>query len=128
MCTEAIQRAIDAACEAGGETVVIPRGEYVTGTLNLRGASLCLEKGAIIRGCNVSAGDDCIALTCITDWNKPCQDFTISDCVLRSCSKAIVIGYMHSIVRNVTVTNAYVAPFHGKQPVAYVENCQNVCC
>lgn len=248
-CTEAIQRAIDAACE----TVVIPRGEYVTGTLNLRTASLCLEKGAIlrgssdyadyrfvgydhnemgrvhsliyamdsddvhiygegaidmsghcfydmskrivppyaqveltpeqyaectatyehrpnqplfflrcnhirvegirivdspcwtltfvecedvrvldltidndlrlpnndgmhfcsckgvvIRGCNVSAGDDCIALTCITDWNKPCQDFVISDCVLRSCSKAIVIGYMHSIVRNVTVTNCVV--------------------
>ena len=67
-CTEAIQCAIDAACEAGGETVVIPRGEYVTGTVNLHG------------------------------------------------------------VQDVSVTNAYVAPFHGKQPVAYTENCQNVCC
>ena len=41
---------LDAACEAGGETVVIPCGEYVTGTINLRTASLCLEKGAILRG------------------------------------------------------------------------------
>ena len=31
-------------------------------------------------------------------------------------------------VKDVTVINAYVAPFHGEQPVAYVENCRNVCC
>ena len=251
-CTQAIQRTIDAACQAGGETVVIPRGEFITGTLNLGNASLYLEKGAvlkgspdyadypsigydhnemrdvksliyamdqedvhifgqgvidlnglafydldkravpqsrvpltpeqiaectatythrpnqpifflrcrhmrvediritgapcwtmsfvecedvrvtdltidndrrlpnndgmhfcsckgvIVRGCNISAGDDCIALSCITDWDKPCEEVVISDCVLRSCSKAIVVGYMHSIVRNVNISNCVI--------------------
>ena len=37
LCTEAIQRALDAASAAGG-VAVIPRGTYRTGTLNLRGA------------------------------------------------------------------------------------------
>jgi polygalacturonase len=62
----------------------------------------------IVRGCNISAGDDCIALTCITDWNKPVERVVISDCILRSCSKAISIGYMHSIIRDVTISNCVV--------------------
>mgnify|MGYP000025330619 CR=1 FL=1 len=206
LCTEAIQRALDAASAAGG-VAVIPRGTYRTGTLNLRGASLCLEKGAvlkgsadfadypeigydhnemgqvrsllyvmdeqdvhiygegtidlsaeafygvritgapcwtmsfvecedvreqdltidndrripnndgmhfcsckgvIVRGCNISAGDDCIAISCITNWDKPCEDVVIADCILRSSSKAIVVGYMHSIVRNVNISNCVI--------------------
>jgi polygalacturonase len=62
----------------------------------------------IVRGCNISAGDDCIALTAITDWNKPVERVTVSDCIFRSCSKAISIGYMHSIVRDVTISNCIV--------------------
>ena len=49
LCTEAIQRALDAASAAGG-VAVIPRGTYRTGTLNLRGASMRLEKGAVLKG------------------------------------------------------------------------------
>lgn len=75
---------------------------------NNDGMHFCSCKGVVVRGCNISAGDDCIALSCITDWDKPCQDVVISDCVLRSCSKAIVVGYMHSIVRNVSVSNCVV--------------------
>jgi hypothetical protein len=62
----------------------------------------------IVRGCNISAGDDCIAMTAITDWNKPCERIIVSDCILRSCSKAIDIGYMHSIIRDVTITNCLI--------------------
>jgi polygalacturonase len=62
----------------------------------------------IVRGCTISAGDDCIAMTAITDWNKPVERVVISDCILRSCSKAISIGYMHSIVRDVTITNCLI--------------------
>jgi len=65
-------------------------------------------KDVIVRGCNISAGDDCVAMTGITDWNKPTEGVIISDCFLRSCSKAISIGYMHSIVRDVTITNCIV--------------------
>jgi polygalacturonase len=65
-------------------------------------------KDVIVRACNISAGDDCIAMTCITDWNKPVERVIISDCNLRSCSKAISIGYMHSIVRDVTISNCII--------------------
>ena len=47
--TAAIQRAIDAADENSG-TVVIPAGTFKTGTLNLKSASLFLEKGAVLLG------------------------------------------------------------------------------
>ena len=46
--TKAIQSAIDEAVQTG-ETVVIPGGVYVSGSLNLRGASLHLEPGAVLK-------------------------------------------------------------------------------
>lgn len=65
-------------------------------------------KGVIIANCNISSGDDCIALSGITDWAKPCEDIVITNCVLRSCSKAIVIGYSYSHIRNVIITNCII--------------------
>lgn len=62
----------------------------------------------IVRGCNISAGDDCIAMTGITDWNKPVERVIISGCIMRSCSKAISIGYMHSIIRDVAISDCIV--------------------
>lgn len=47
--TAAIQAAIDAADAAKG-TVVIPAGTFKTGSLNLKGADLYLEKGAVLLG------------------------------------------------------------------------------
>ena len=72
------------------------------------GIHLCSCKGVIISDCNISSGDDCIALSCITNWNKPCEDVVITNCVLRSCSKAIVIGYIYSVIRNVTISNCII--------------------
>lgn len=65
-----------------------------------------------IHGCNIVSGDDCIALSSITDWNKACEDFVISDCVLSSSSKAIVLGYMHSVIRNVCISNCIIKDSH----------------
>lgn len=65
-------------------------------------------RGVIISDCNISSGDDCIALSCITNWEKPCEDIVITNCILHSCSKAIVIGYIYSVVRNVTITNCII--------------------
>lgn len=65
-------------------------------------------KGVIISDCHISSGDDCIALSCITNWEKPCEDVVITNCVLKSCSKAIVVGYMYSVVRNVVITNCII--------------------
>jgi len=75
---------------------------------NNDGMHFCSCKKVFVRDCNISSGDDCIAISCITDWNKPCEDIVISDCILRSSSKAIVVGYMHSIVRNVCITNCII--------------------
>lgn len=76
------------------------------------GIHLCSCKGAIISDCNISSGDDCIALSGITHWEKPCEDVVISNCVLRSCSKAIVIGYIFSHIRNVTISNCVIHESH----------------
>ena len=72
------------------------------------GLHFCGCKEVFIHGCNISCGDDCIALTSVLDWEKPCENFVISDCILRSCSKTIVLGYMHGIIRNVTISNCIV--------------------
>ncbi len=72
------------------------------------GIHLCSCKGVMISDCHISSGDDCIALSCITNWDKPCEDVVITNCVLRSCSKAIVIGYIYSVIRNVTISNCII--------------------
>lgn len=49
--TEAIHRAIAAASGAGGGRVVVPRGTFLTGTVQLRsGVTLHLEEGAVLLG------------------------------------------------------------------------------
>lgn len=47
----AINQAIDAASAAGGGRVVIPPGEWRTGTVELKnGVELHLERGAVLKG------------------------------------------------------------------------------
>lgn len=75
---------------------------------NNDGMHFCCCKNVMVRDCNITAGDDCIALSGITDWRRPCENVTITNCVMTSASKAISIGYMHSIVRNVTVSNCVI--------------------
>jgi hypothetical protein len=73
----------------------------------------------LISGCHITGGDDCVAFTSITDWNVPCENIVISNCVFQSASKAISIGYMHSIVRNVVISNVIVK----KSNRAFVSMC-----
>ena len=75
---------------------------------NNDGIHVCSCSDVFIRGCNISAGDDCVALSCITNWYRPCERIVISDCIFRSCSKALVVGYMHSIVRDVCISNVLI--------------------
>ncbi len=66
------------------------------------------SRDILIDGCQITAGDDCVALSSITDWNVPCENVVISNCIFQSASKAISVGYMHSIVRNVLIENVIV--------------------
>ena len=72
------------------------------------GMHFCSCKGVLVANCYVSSGDDCIAISGITNWGKPCEDIVITNCILRSCSKAIVIGYIYSHIRNVTISNCII--------------------
>jgi len=72
------------------------------------GIHICSCNGVIISGCHISSADDCIAISGITSWDKPCEKIVISDCILRTSSKAIVLGYVHSHVRNVVINNVIV--------------------
>lgn len=72
------------------------------------GLHFCSCKGVIVSDCNIESGDDCIALTAITNWQKPCEDVVITNCVLKTCSKAIAVGYIYSHIRNVLIDNVIV--------------------
>ena len=81
--TKAIQAAVDRAGETG-ETVLVPGGVFITGTIHLNGASLHLEPGAVLKGS-----------TNIDDY--PAQDFIHNEMgVLR----ALLINRDHD---NVTI-------------------------
>ena len=75
---------------------------------NSDGLHFCGSRDIIITGCHISAGDDCVALSSITDWNRATERVVVTNCVFRSASKAISIGYMHSIVRDVLIDNIIV--------------------
>ena len=49
LCTREIQKTIDLLDEAGGGTVVIPEGIFLSGTLELKNVSIFLEKGAVLK-------------------------------------------------------------------------------
>lgn len=50
LCTKEIQKAVDLIDEAGGGTVIIPSGVYLSGTIHLKNTSLYLERGAVLKG------------------------------------------------------------------------------
>lgn len=76
------------------------------------GIHLCSCNGVIISDCHISSGDDCIAISCITNWEKPCENVVVTNCVLRSCSKAIVMGYQYSHIRNILIDNVIIRESH----------------
>lgn len=51
--TELINKAVTACAEAGGGTVVIPKGTFITGTIELKNnVHLYLEEGSVLQGIN----------------------------------------------------------------------------
>lgn len=75
---------------------------------NNDGVHICASSKVTISNCNMTCADDCVAISSIVDWETPSEDIIISDCHFKSHSKAIVIGYMQSIVRNVLIQNVII--------------------
>lgn len=72
---------------------------------NSDGIHICSSRNVLISNCNIESGDDCIAITGITNWELPSDSIIISDCVLISSSAAIRIGHLASKILRVTVRN-----------------------
>lgn len=77
-------------------------------TPNCDGIHCCACKDVIITDSLISAGDDCIALTSITDWDQVCENIVVANCILTSRSAALRIGHQASKVRTVLASNLIV--------------------
>jgi polygalacturonase len=74
-------------------------------TPNSDGLHFCGSKEIVVSDSVISAGDDCIAVTGITDWDAVSENIVIMNCVFRSRSAALRLGHQASKVRNVIVSN-----------------------
>lgn len=72
---------------------------------NNDGIHLCSCHDAIISGCDIVAGDDCIAISGIDDWMRESYRIIVSDCILSSSSAGVRIGYFCSKVRDIQIQN-----------------------
>lgn len=69
--TEAIQAAVDAANEAGGGTVILPSGEYLSGSIWLRdNITFYIAEGAVLKG-SPDLSDYCAADCCPQNHASP---------------------------------------------------------
>ncbi|MEZ0537660.1 glycoside hydrolase family 28 protein [Caldicellulosiruptoraceae bacterium PP1] len=75
---------------------------------NNDGIHVCSSTNVIITNCIFTCGDDCIAISGITNWDRPCENISISNCIMRTRSKAIAIGHLDSKVKNVTINNVII--------------------
>ena len=72
---------------------------------NNDGIHLCSCQDVIVTGCDIVAGDDCIAISGIDDWMRESRRIIVSDCILSSSSAGVRIGYFCSKVNDVQVHN-----------------------
>ncbi|MEG1926858.1 MAG: glycosyl hydrolase family 28 protein, partial [Ruthenibacterium sp.] len=75
---------------------------------NADGIHLSACKNAIVTDCDIVGGDDCIAITCIDDWNEESNNILVANCLLSSSSAGVRIGYWRSVVRNVQIQNCMI--------------------
>jgi polygalacturonase len=72
---------------------------------NSDGLHFCSSKRIYVFNSTFICGDDCVALTGITNWDRPCEDVIISNCIMETRSAGVRIGHLDSKVRNVLLSN-----------------------
>ena len=80
------------------------RGVTVRNHLNVPncdGVHISASSDILITGCIFSCADDCVAVTGITDWERPSENIVIAQCTMVSRSAAVRVGHSASKVRNV---------------------------
>ena len=72
---------------------------------NNDGIHFCGSKNIVVSDCIISGGDDSLAFTGITDPRSICENIAVANCVLKSRSCGIHVGYSSGKVRNVALNN-----------------------
>ncbi len=72
---------------------------------NSDGIHLCSCENAIITDSFFTCGDDCVAISGITNWDKPCENIIVSNCIMQTRSAAVRMGHLDSKVKNVVASN-----------------------
>lgn len=89
-----------------GLTIFNPEGGYNTDGVNPSSCS-----NVRISDCNISVGDDCVTIKSGRDkfgrdYGKPCENITVTNCVMEKGHGGVVIGSeMSGGVKNVTISN-----------------------
>ena len=76
---------------------------------NCDGVHVSASRNVLITGSVFSCGDDCVAVTCITDWDRPSENIVVTDCTMASRSAGVRVGYLASKVRNVVLSNLVIS-------------------
>jgi polygalacturonase len=72
---------------------------------NNDGLHFCGSTNIVVSDCIIDGGDDSLAFTGITDPASICENIAVANCVLRSRSCGIHVGYSSGKVRNVALHN-----------------------
>lgn len=75
---------------------------------NNDGIHLCSCKDVTITRCKIYSGDDCVAITGITNWNGVSENIIVSSSIFTAYSAGIRIGFLSSKVKNVIVDNVII--------------------
>ena len=69
------------------------------------GIHICASKDIIITDSVFVCGDDCVAITGVTNWEGISERIIIANCSMQSSSAAVRVGYMAGKVRDVVISN-----------------------
>lgn len=66
-------------------------------------------RNAVVTDCKVFAGDDCVALTCLANYEKTSENIVITNSVFSSFSAGVRIGFLKSKIKNVILSNLIIS-------------------
>lgn len=72
---------------------------------NSDGIHLSGCKDVTVSNCKIFSGDDCVAITGLVNYNTLSENILISNCVMRSSSAGVRIGYLKSKIQSVILSH-----------------------
>jgi polygalacturonase len=69
------------------------------------GIHICASTDVIISDSVFTCGDDCVAITGVTNWDGVSERIVITNCTMQSSSAAVRVGYLAGKIRDVVISN-----------------------